>query len=418
MEHPDSFKRRDLSTALAERATSLALVIADAGWFTTENLFREIDDESVSLLMLKCLDYVNGVGRGIYPWSAVCRTRRDGPRVWHRQHVLPSGWMKRFPRFGMRPIARSVDRWRASLPAAARTGLVMTYPYYLYLRDLLRPDVSVYYNVDDYALYWPRDAERTARLELKAVRESDLTICVSRSRASELRAMVPEAADRVHHVAHGAPSQFLADRPLDQPASPPADLAALPRPLIGYVGSLEDRVDWRLMDQLAVRFPAASFVVVGRKSPPGGEPWRADCERFLARSNVHAIGWRSQEELPGYWQAFDVNLIPYGVDHPFNRACNPTKIMDAMAASRPIVATAIPECLLHRERFDVAETAHDFISAVARILDSGSDDGRAAARLDYAAEHTCRRVVERILALIAQVGRFPEPRERGDGRSQ
>ena len=37
--------------------------------------------------------------------------------------------------------------------AAARLaaqGLVMTYPHYLYLRDQLVPDVSIYYNIDDY----------------------------------------------------------------------------------------------------------------------------------------------------------------------------------------------------------------------------------------------------------------------------
>ena len=41
----------------------------------------------------------------------------------------------------------------------------MLYPHYLYLRDQLRPDVSIYYNVDDYALYWPRQAERIRELE-------------------------------------------------------------------------------------------------------------------------------------------------------------------------------------------------------------------------------------------------------------
>ena len=91
-----------------------------------------------------------------------------------------------------------------------------------------------------------------------------------------------------------------------------------------------------------------------------------DCARFLSRPNVHAIGWRSQESLAGYYQAFDVTLIPYRLDHPFNRACNPTKIMDAMGSGRPIVATAIPECRLHAERFHVAEDADGFIAAVRR----------------------------------------------------
>ena len=36
-----------------------------------------------------------------------------------------------------------------------------------------RPDVSVYYNIDDYALYWPRQAERVRELERAMVRSAD-----------------------------------------------------------------------------------------------------------------------------------------------------------------------------------------------------------------------------------------------------
>ncbi len=404
-------EHRDLFEHPGPLGPSLGLVVADAGWFTTENLFREIDDDAVALLLLKCQDYVNGSRRGVYPWSRICRTNPIGPRIWERQHVLPSGWMKRFPRLGMRPIARSVRRWLAELPALDHQALVMTYPHYLELRNQLRPDVSVYYNVDDYALYWPREAERTAELERRAVRESDLTICVSRLRSLELKAAVPEASDRIHHVPHGSPSHFLADRPLTAPAQPPDDLKGLPRPFLGYAGSLEGRVDWALMDELAARLPAASFVVIGRQGALVAEPWRADCERFLNRPNVHAIGWRSQEQLPRYIQAFDVNLIPYRMDHPFNHACCPTKIMDAMAASRPIVATAIPECLLHRERFDVVDSTVAFLAVIERILDAGSDDGRSAVRLDYAVDHTCKQVARRILDLIQAVGERRDSRE-------
>ncbi len=374
-----------------------SLAVADAGWFTTENLFLELDRPGVSLLLLKCLDYLNGHRKGLYPWSSPCRLRRRGENVWERQLLLPSGWMKSYPRIGMRPIARAIRRWRGQLADPGRLALVMTYPHYLHLKEQLRPDVSIYYNVDDYTLYWPRQAARITALEHALVREADLTLCVSRLRASELRAAVPEAADRIHHEPHGAPTPFLAARPLGTPAAAPGDLASLPRPILGYIGSLEDRVDWELMDRLALRFPQASIVVLGRRTPPGPESWRSACERFLARPNVHAIGWRGQDQLPAYSQAFDVALIPYLIDHPFNRACCPTKIMDAMAATRPIVSTAIPECLLHAERFDVAETHAQFLDAVASILARGSDDGRAEARYRHALENTCRRVAGRIL---------------------
>ncbi len=108
-----------------------------------------------------------------------------------------------------------------------------------------------------------------------------MTVCVSRLRTDRLRDLVPQAAARIHHVPHGAPTPFLADRPLSLPAEPPADLAQLPRPYLGYIGSLEDRVDWELLDRLSQEFRDASIVVVGKVREPVAEPWWEPCARFL-----------------------------------------------------------------------------------------------------------------------------------------
>ncbi|GAC1472027.1 MAG: hypothetical protein NVSMB9_18790 [Isosphaeraceae bacterium] len=376
-----------------------ALAIADANWFTTENLFRDLSAERASTLLLKCLDYRNAWSKGERPWSWGHPLEELRPNLWLRDLVLPTGWMKKFPRLGMRPIARAIRAWHRRLESAQPLTLVMTYPHYLFLRDMVQTERTVYYNLDDYALYWPRNAEQLRALEQRAVRESDLTICVSRLRADELRAAVPEAADRVRHLPHGTPSWSLADRAWDRPAPLPHDIAGLPRPVIGYVGTLEDRVDWPLMTRISQSFPQASIVVVGRPIPPPNPPapWYDECRRFLARPNVHALGWRPQESIPLYNRAFDVCLIPYRVDHPFNRVCSPTKIMDTMGTGRPIVSTAIPECLLYESLFDVPRDHNEFLAALRSIIDAGSDDGRAQARLEHARRNTCARVADRFL---------------------
>jgi hypothetical protein len=74
--------------------------------------------------------------------------------------------------------------------------------------------------------------------------------------------------------------------------------------------------------------------------------------------------------------------------------------MDAMGSGRPIVATAIPECRLHAERFHVAADGDAVLAAVRSVLDDGSDDGRAALRHAFAVSNSCRGVGERLLDLI------------------
>jgi hypothetical protein len=388
------------TTTLEGTGNRLALAVADANWYTTENLFREVEHDNVSTLLLKCVDYYNAWRRGQPPWSWGRALTRRGPELWQRDLVLPSGWMKRFPSWGMRPIARSIMNWRQSHARDGKLVLVMTYPHYLYLRDLVRPDRQVYFNIDDYSQYWPQCAGRVNELERQAVREADVTVCVSRLRAEELREAVPEACERIRHLPHGFPSASLAEHPWERPAPAPADLAALPRPILGYVGSLEDRVDWALLTRLSEALPRASIVIVGRPVARSQGDWYDEYRRCLVRPNVHALGWRSQELIHHYNRAFDVCLIPYRTDHPFNRACSPTKIMDYMGTGRPIVSTALPECQLYDHLFHVAASAEDFIASVRDILDSHSDDGRAAQRFDWAHANTCSRVVDRLLSWL------------------
>ncbi len=385
--------RRETNPNPADATGRLALAVADVGWYTTGHLFREVDPARASTLLLRCSDYRVAWSKGERPWSWNRPAVRSQPAQWSRDLVLPSGWMKSYPQLGMRPIARAIRAWHDRSDPLA---LVMTYPHYLHLARHLRPDRLVYFNIDDYRLYWPRSAAAVARIEREAVLASDLTVCTAFHRVEELREAIPEAADRIRHLPHGAPSASIPLAAQDEPDAPPADIAHLPRPLLGYVGTLEDRVDWALLGDVARANPDASVVLVGRVGTDGDAPWQGARRRCLAEANVHAIGWRDQATIDAYNRAFDLNLIPYRVDHPFNLACCPTKVMDYMAAGRPVVATDLPECRLHADRFDVVEPAR-FAGAVADRLAAGPDDGRGAARLDFARRNSCARVADRLL---------------------
>ena len=98
-------RRRDAatmnsSTTLETRSRSepaqadqrgMSLAVADVGWFNTENLFREIDRESVAVLLLKCLDYVNGWRRGVYPWSKPAGCGRQAKGRGNGSSFCPAG---------------------------------------------------------------------------------------------------------------------------------------------------------------------------------------------------------------------------------------------------------------------------------------------------------------------------------------
>ncbi len=374
------------------------LVVADASWPWTENLFAPLAKLGVRVLLIKACDWRNAwqQRRPLGDW--LCPRRRVSDRHWEQTIVLPPGWMKTYPRIGMCPISWAIRDWRRSLPDRRPLALAISYPYYLALRDQVRPDVLLYYNTDDYGLYWASRRDSVQSLERRAVGEANLSVFIARLRADELRAAVPAAAGRIVHLPLGAPARAIAPAPLARPAAPPSDIAHLPRPLLGFVGSLEDRIDWRLLEHLAHAFPGGSIILIGREPKPRPrEAWYRDYERVIALPNVHRLGWRSQDEIAQYNAAFDICLIPYCADHPFNRAACPTKIMDYMATSRPVVSTPVPECLLYDHLFEIADTPAAFAAAVRKVVDQGSDDGRAPLRWTTAQDFTWERTSARML---------------------
>jgi glycosyltransferase involved in cell wall biosynthesis len=350
------------------------------------------------VLLLKACDWRTAIQQRKPPRDWLFPLEQTGENLWRQTCVLPPGWMKSYPRLGMRPMAWAINAWRRRMGNDRPWALAISYPHYLHLRDMLAPDHLIYYNMDDYRLYWKARRESIGRLERRVVAEADLSVFCARARADQLLDEVPTAADRLIHLPHGAPEATIAPRPQARPAVAPDDIAHLPRPLLGFVGSLEDRLDWPLVGRLADSFPGGSIVLIGRE--PVAAPrqvWYREYAGAVARPNVHRLGWKTQAEIGRYNASFDVCLIPYRADHDFNRVSCPTKVMDYMATSRPVVSTPVPECRLYRDLFDVAETPEGFIEAVRSVVDRGSDDGRARQRWELARSRTWEHTAATLL---------------------
>jgi glycosyltransferase involved in cell wall biosynthesis len=370
-------------------AAQTDLVVADASWSWTQQLFSPLAELGVRVLLLKVADWRTAAlqkrpaGHWLWP------RRQLGPNLWEQSVVLPPGWMKTYPKLGMRPISWVARRWRASIGPRSRLALAITYPYYLELARQLRPERLIYYNMDDYTFYWKHHAKSVRELERLAVRRADVSAFCAQLRAAEAAHFQPSEARRIVHLPHGTRPEAIATHPLHQPLPAPAELAALPRPYLGFVGSLEDRLDWVLLHRLARAFPTGTVVLIGRRpTPPRSAAWAVDCQAVLAQPNVRLLGWRNPPEVAELLSSLDVCLIPYRTDDAFNRACSPTKLVDYMASTRPVVATDLPECRLYTHLFHVANSHEQFVAQVKEIVRSGSDDGRSTLRWHSAHQAT------------------------------
>ncbi len=120
------------------------------------------------------------------------------------------------------------------------------------------------------------------------------------------------------------------------PATPlPAPVARLPKPVLGYIGVIDERVDYALLDDLAQENPGWSIVMVG--------PTMKIDERNLPRgANLHWVGKQAYADLPAFAKAFDVCLMPFALNEA-TEFINPTKALEYMATGRPIVSTPVAD---------------------------------------------------------------------------
>jgi hypothetical protein len=249
---------------------------------------------------------------GIRSRSAVARQFRrwlGGPRkvmanVWAaapppvlpmRYHRLPNAinawilrrWLKRTARrLGMQsPIFWN---FQPGLPGIGRA---------------VSPRLSIYHCVDDFASvpHWWNPGDNVRAREEECCREANLVICTGRKLVEARRHLNPN----VHFVPEGA-DVALFETASDRSTAVPADAADLPRPVIGYIGVIDFRLDVPLIERIAAERPGATIMLVG--------PVKSDAEelaRLRAMPNVRFYGSRPIEQLPAYLKAMDVCLIPY-----------------------------------------------------------------------------------------------------------
>ncbi len=123
----------------------------------------------------------------------------------------------------------------------------------------------------------------------------------------------------------------------EQARACPDDLAALPRPLIGYVGLLSHFLDFDVLETLRRNRQGGTVVLIG----PGSPATAAAVAEFGAREGVAVLGPRPYADVPAYMQALDVGVIPFRADDPFVQGINPNKVYQYLAAGTAVVTTPV-----------------------------------------------------------------------------
>ena len=295
-------------------------------------------------------------------------------------------------------------QWRsgASVRNAAH-GLGFDLPVALAIRPdvgvqmrALDPIAQAYYAVDEWTGFGGLSAaSRTAMRanEEALLRTVDLALAVSPRLAQRFAQLQP----RTHVLPNGADVESFHPERIARLAPHPA-VGGLPRPRLGFVGQLDDRLDPELILALSRARPRWQIVMVGRVKG-------IDVGPLAAAPNIHLLGYQPYDELPRILRDIDVGLVPYR-STALTQSCNPLKVFEYLASGRPVVSTPLEGLFVHGDAVTRAAGADAFIDAIDTALrrpGDGLERRLALARCNSWDERTDR--LEAMLEEICAVGR-------------
>ena len=310
------------------------------------------------------------------------------------------------PAWDLITIPFAVARWRRQLRRMG-TGPTVAYvfhPMYLQYVEQLRADLVVYSPYDLFSSMpdWSvdKDAEEQRLIDLSGlvITSSEPTRSALQQKTTKPVFCVPNGADA---------SLFEAGSALP----PPADVAAIPRPRIGYVGSLNRKVNFPLILNIALSEPSWHFVFIG---PDGNfdDVTHKAMEQCRQLPNVHFLAPRPVEELPMCMGALDVAMMCYRKDTWMDFGY-PLKLHEYLASGVPVVSTPLQSIGDFHDWIETADDEQSWRTAILRAL-NGHARSTAEARREVARRNTWDARVATIDDILAAAidGKLEPPPSR------
>ena len=259
--------------------------------------------------------------------------------------------------------------------------------HYPNLAKYLQPELCVYHCVDP--LNNSYDTKHGILSEKLLMEQSDIVICTSQQLYKEkLKThpdtyFIPNAADVDHSI--------LATQPH---VTVHKSLANISKPIVGYFGNIEKRIDFDLMKEVAKKNQHVSFVFAGTIE----KHWVPDF--FFQISNIHFTGRIPYNEMPNMLKGFDVAIIPFKKTTESSTVF-PLKLFEYLGAGKPVVATDFNLDLksFTNHLVPFCQNADEFSVAINEALITDSPE-KQTQRIAVAQKHTWQKRVEEFENLI------------------
>jgi glycosyltransferase involved in cell wall biosynthesis len=262
-------------------------------------------------------------------------------------------------------------------------------PTAAFFLDIFDPSVLIYNPVDRYSAFPFANSAKLVNYERFIASRSDAIICT----ADAIRKDLEQYNGNCYTVTHGVDVDHF--HSVLNNNDVPEDIRNIRGPIIGYIGGLSERVDWDLLLDVAIRYPNANLVLIGKRAMDGGGEGLAKLKK---QSNVHFLSYKDYKVLPDYLRTFSVCLIPYVINELL-LAVDPIKLREYLAVGKPVVSVDLPEVRKLQDVVYIGKNNKDFVEKIGKAI---NEDNRhlTEERIRVAWRSDWRVKIEEISAIV------------------
>ena len=248
-------------------------------------------------------------------------------------------------------------RCRISSPSHYLTLVYI--PEQKYLIGKVKYDVLIYDSYDDCDLNFDGTVNKQrARLNEYLIKASDFVIVISKYTYDKYSQY---AKNIIRSRGGYSPEIFINNTNIEN--NPNYD-----KPVIGYVGTFRDWIDYSLIDKLieTKSFKLMFIGYIDRSS-------RDYFSEIIKNKNVMHIDYVDISQIPKIMKSFSVGIIPFRIND-FMKSVYPNKFFEYVSYGIPVVTTTLPELEVFKDYIGYSRNNDEFVNNCRKATTGGLAD--------------------------------------------
>jgi glycosyltransferase involved in cell wall biosynthesis len=243
---------------------------------------------------------------------------------------------------------------------------------------LLKPKITVY-DCPDAVVFKNNKKQRLYdRLKKMTLQESTVSFFTSKPLLEEGK----KYSENSFYIPNGVDVETFVQKKYETPEI----IDTIPGPILGLVGTFDERLDIDLLDFILENIPKATLVMVG--------PVQMKLGNLGKSRRLILTGKKDYEKIPSFINKFDVALIPYLVNE-VTECIYPVKLHEYLILGKPIVSTDLPEVRQFSDVVLIARSKEEFVRQVVHAL-KDNDEIKIRKRIGVAENNSWEKRISEI----------------------